>query len=103
MTTKDKGDRVPTEGVEVEAIYAGDFTEEGVVSRSIAPRRASRSCTKCVRGHRIPMLVTAVHLPDLIDGVAFSARPSDVGNSYGSRGYQRVKRGDGDGQWLTSP
>ena len=45
------------------------------------------------------MLVTAVHLPDLIDGVAFSARPSDVGNSYGSRGYQRVKRGDGDGQW----
>ena len=51
------------------------------------------------RGHRIPMLVTAVHLPDLIDGVAFSARPSDVGNSYGSRGYQRVKRGEGDGEW----
>ena len=41
------------------------------------------------RGHSIPMLVTAVHSPDLIDGVAFSARPSDVGNSYGSRGFQR--------------
>ena len=55
------------------------------------------------RGHRIPMLITAVHFPDLIDGVAFSARPSDVGNSYGSRGFQRIKRGDGDGQWQTSP
>ena len=55
------------------------------------------------RGHTIPMLVTAVHSPDLIDGVGFSARPSDVGNSYGSRGFQRVRRGEGDGQWLTSP
>ena len=51
------------------------------------------------RGHSIPMLVTAVYSPSVIDGVAFSARPSDVGNSYGSRGHQRVKRGEGDGEW----
>ena len=50
-------------------------------------------------GRVIPMLVTAVHGPELIDGVAFSARPSDVGNSYGSRGHQRVKQGAGDGEW----
>ena len=51
------------------------------------------------RGHVIPMLVTDVYSPSIIDGVAFSARPSDVGNSYGSRGYQRIRRGEGDGQW----
>ena len=51
------------------------------------------------RGHSIPMLVTAVYSADLIDGVGFSAKPSDVGNSYGSRGFQRVKRGEGDGEW----
>ena len=51
------------------------------------------------RGHSIPMLVTTVYSPSVIDGVAFSARPSDVGNSYGSRGHQRVKRGEGDGEW----
>ena len=50
-------------------------------------------------GRVIPMLVTAVHGPELIDGVAFSARPSDVGNTYGSRGHQRVKQGAGDGEW----
>ena len=51
------------------------------------------------RGRSIPMLVTDVYSSDLIDGVAFSAKPSDVGNSYGSRGFQRVKRGEGDGEW----
>ena len=51
-------------------------------------------------GRTIPMLVTDVFSPSVIDGVAFSARPSDVGNSYGSRGYQRIRRGEGDGQWL---
>ena len=50
-------------------------------------------------GRRIPMLVTAVNTPDVIDGVIFSGRPSDVGNSYGSRGMQRIRYGDGDGQW----
>ena len=50
-------------------------------------------------GHRIPMLVTVVHGPDLIDGVAFSAWPSDVGNSYGTRSFRGVRRGEGDGEW----
>ena len=50
-------------------------------------------------GRTIPMVVTDVFSPSIIDGVAFSARPSDVGNSYGSRGFQRIRRGDGDGQW----
>ena len=50
-------------------------------------------------GTRMPMLVTAVYGPDMIDGVAFSARPSDVGNAYGTRAFHRVRRGEGDGQW----
>ena len=90
MATKDKGQ----EQAEANAVVV-----EEALQAALSPRMGQQVMYQVHRGHRIPMLITAVHLPDLIDGVAFSARPSDVGNTYGSRGYQRIKRGDGDGQW----
>ena len=54
------------------------------------------------RGRTIPMLVTEVYADDLVDGVAFSAWATD-GTVNGTMPVKNARRGDGDGQWQTSP
>ena len=100
MVTKPKPGREETVGDDAftGAPQVAD-TSNGTVPEPLLPQVGDWVRYQVRVGRTIPMVVTDVFSPSVIDGVAFSARPSDVGNSYGSRGFQRIHRGDGDGQW----
>ena len=69
---------------------------------NVAPKCGEFVQYQVRRGTVIPMLVTAVHDENTIDGVAFSAWARDTSTS-GTLPVKGAVRGDGDGEWLTSP
>ena len=96
MTTAKARDLPADEQAEANAVVV-----EEALEAALSPCKGQFVLYQVRTGTRILMLVTAVYSRDLIDGVAFSAKPSDVGNRYGSRGFPRVRRGEGDGEWMT--